>query len=244
MIDAGATVLIAFRIGLALFLLPSAIGKLMNWPRFVQGVLDFKILPSTAAKLFALALPWAELALAFGLIVGTALPITGLATAMLLGSFLCAVVINLRRGREISCNCFGIAGTATLGWGAVARNAILIALALGVTALSFGRGFPQPYEGVNALIWPASLDRLIPIILIALLVATIAVLVQISEWGLDLHVQTTQMARSAAMQLRDSGRGAAEALRSGLATRNGNNVGERVGTWAPTRGADGTGYGS
>jgi Methylamine utilisation protein MauE len=241
MIEAGAAMLVVFRMDLALFLLPSAIGKLMNWPRFAQGILDFKILPPTAAKLFAVALPWAELALAFGLIVGTALPIAGLATAMLLVSFLCAVVINLRRGREISCNCFGIAGTATLGWGAVARNAILIALALGVTALSFGGGFTQPYVGVIALIWPASLNSLIPI---ALLVASIAVLVQLSEWGLDLHIQTTQMARSAAFQLRDSGRGAAEPLPSGLATRNGDNVGDRVGRWATTSSVDGTGYGS
>src|SRR5690242_19945467 len=102
------TLILVARLCLGLFFLPSALGKLTNRRGFVQGTLDYQLLPERAARIFAAVLPWVELVLALALILGVALPLAGLATALLLLCFIAAVLANLRRGREIECNCYGI----------------------------------------------------------------------------------------------------------------------------------------
>ncbi|NOK58401.1 MAG: DoxX family membrane protein [Chloroflexi bacterium AL-W] len=99
---------------LGICFLTSALGKLTDLTSFVQGTLDYRVLPGSVAKMFALALPWLELGLTALLLTGIALPVAGWVLAGLLGCFIVAVTMNLRRGRAIACNCHGIAGTRTI----------------------------------------------------------------------------------------------------------------------------------
>src|SRR5262245_52593328 len=100
-----AFIVLVARLSLGIFFLPSALGKLANRHSFIRGVVAYQILPKRIARIFGLVLPWIELVLALALIGGVALFITGLATACLLVCFITAITINLRRGREIACNC-------------------------------------------------------------------------------------------------------------------------------------------
>ena len=59
-----------------------------------------------------------------------------LAAALLVG-FTVAIVVNLARGKRPDCHCFGRLSSKPLGWGTVARNVVLLALA-GIVLLDAG----------------------------------------------------------------------------------------------------------
>ena len=52
------------------------------------------------------------------------------AAAALLGAFTVLLVVRLAQGRRPPCACFGAWSTRPVGFGSVARNVVLIALAL------------------------------------------------------------------------------------------------------------------
>ena len=136
-LDAATAVSLMARLTLAAFFVPSGIRKLRNQQSFTQGVLEYRVLPTSLARPIGYILPWTELALGLALIVGVALPMAGIAASVLVVSFIAAVTVNLRLGREIQCNCYGIAGTATIGLGTIVRNGLLLGLSIIVFALSW-----------------------------------------------------------------------------------------------------------
>ena len=115
---------------LGLFFLRSAWGKLADVRGFRHGLADYHLLPAWAVAPLAWALPLLEAVLAAALLVGVALPVAAAGAAGLLLTFSVAIVINLRRGRAIACNCHGSAQPTPISWGLVVRNALLLVLAL------------------------------------------------------------------------------------------------------------------
>ncbi|HKY55672.1 MAG TPA: MauE/DoxX family redox-associated membrane protein [Anaerolineales bacterium] len=97
----------AFQISLGIVFLLSVLPKVRGPLTFAQSVVEYQILPAKVAYAFALALIPLEALLAASFLTGWltdfALPVA----AMMLITFLIAVGINLRRGRRISCGCFG-----------------------------------------------------------------------------------------------------------------------------------------
>jgi protein-disulfide isomerase len=76
----------------------------------VRAVRAYKLLPEGLAVPFAHALPWVELALALLLLLGIAVRLTGLLTAVLLGVFVLGMSSAWARGLKIDCGCFGGGG--------------------------------------------------------------------------------------------------------------------------------------
>lgn len=179
------TLALVARLILGGFLLPSALGKLRDRSGFVQGTIDYQILPEPIARRFALVLPWVELVLALALLAGVALPLTGAATALLLLSFIVAVTINLQRGRAIACHCHGITGTKTISWGTIARNVLLLLLTLPLIdgALDLSRLAPRWRTDLMLLITPAPL----------LLLAFGCVTIPLVEWAVDIQLRMAQL---------------------------------------------------
>jgi hypothetical protein len=127
--------------------------------RVVAGVLAVALLWAAAAKAVArdatadafgslglrwpaqlsILVPLAELACAAGLI---AAPVVGATAALfLLVAFTAVLVSVIRRGVPVGCACFGAVSAEPdrpVGWGSVARNGALIALALFVVAVGPG----------------------------------------------------------------------------------------------------------
>lgn len=124
----ASVVALAARLCLGLFFLQGALGKVVDLRQFIRGVVDYRMLPEPAARIFGALLPWGELALALALILGVAVPLSAAAAMVLLACFITAVGVNLRRGQAIRCNCHGIAATSAIGWGTIARNGLLLAL--------------------------------------------------------------------------------------------------------------------
>ena len=123
------------RLVLAAVLLGAALAKLRALEEFAGVVHNYRLLPELLARPLAYALPVLELALALGLLLDATRRPAAVATAVLLAVFACAMAINLWRGRvHIDCGCFASALKQRLSWALVARNGVLIALALPVVA--------------------------------------------------------------------------------------------------------------
>ena len=194
-LDAATAILLMARLTLAAFLVPSGIRKLRHQQRFAQGVLDYRVLPTSLARPIGYVLPWTELALGVALILGIALPVAAVAASVLVVSFIAAVTVNLRRGRQIACNCYGIAGTATIGLGTLARNGLLSGLTIIVFALSWRVDQTPPtrltgyfFDNVTVTAQPPTTTMLL-----ALLVACCVVVVYLAEWGTDIYVRVSQL---------------------------------------------------
>ena len=76
--------------------------------------------------------PWVEMALGALLVVGVLRAPVAAATAVLLVAFTVLLVVRLAHGEHPPCACFGRLTTRPISWWSVARNGVLIALAVGV----------------------------------------------------------------------------------------------------------------
>lgn len=184
----GMAILLVARLCLGLFFLTSALGKLTHQRSFVRGTMAYQILPECPARIVGYTLPWIELALSLALIVGFALPITGLLAMLLLLIFIAAVAINLRRGRLIACNCHGIAGTKTISLGTITRNVLLFLLGAALVSLSRDHrltaslrdDLPAISSGITALV-----------LLLMLSFCVISVL--LLEWTVDISSRVSRL---------------------------------------------------
>lgn len=108
----------------------SAWGKFADVAGFARGLAAYQLLPARLIAPLAWLLPLLELALAATFLLGLMLPIAGGIGALLLAVFIAAIVINLRRGRSIACNCHGSAQQTPISWGLVVRDGLLLPLTL------------------------------------------------------------------------------------------------------------------
>lgn len=147
-----ASELLLARLVIGVVFLLAGGGKLRSPRAAREAVLAYEVLPRPLAGPVAALLPYAELLIGGLCLAGLLVPVAGAAAGVLLVAFTAAMSVNLRRGRRLPCYCFGSSG-ASIGWPLVARNLILLALALavvieGVHAYMF---FTVPYG-----LWPGS----------------------------------------------------------------------------------------
>lgn len=97
----------ALQLSLGIVFLLSSVPKLLHPLAHVRNVNEYKILPSTVAYVFGLGLIPTESFLAIAFLTGWWIEIALPLAAGMLIVFSIAVGINLRRGRQIACGCFG-----------------------------------------------------------------------------------------------------------------------------------------
>ena len=101
---AAKTVVLCFRLILAVFFLIAAFGKLVDIERYsVQAVYFFVILPMFLARPFGLALPFIELLCGLGLLFGVLTRLSALGIGLLSLSFFIAKTIVFLHGRSVDC---------------------------------------------------------------------------------------------------------------------------------------------
>jgi uncharacterized membrane protein YphA (DoxX/SURF4 family) len=120
---------LVFRFALGTILLLSGIAKLANRAAFADAVDAYRIASPRVSQIAAEIIPPAETTAGVLLLVGLGVEITAAAVAVLLAAFTAAVVVNLVRGRRISCGCFGTLSQREISWISAARNVFLIAAA-------------------------------------------------------------------------------------------------------------------
>jgi uncharacterized membrane protein YphA (DoxX/SURF4 family) len=126
------------RLALAILFLYAGVEKIINPREFAVAIYNYQLLPDRAINLLAVILPWLEVFLATGLLAGIYVRGTSLISALLFLTFAIALAVNLGRGLDISCGCFG-AASGNINWLYLVRDVSL--LIMSVFTLFFDRGW-------------------------------------------------------------------------------------------------------
>lgn len=115
--------------------LASALPKLRSPRGFIFTVLEYRVLPLSLGKLYGWLLPPLELFLAFLLFSGAAVGLASGILSLLLFSFLIAISLNITRGRDLDCGCFGMKKQHKIGWKLLLQDMLLLVVALSLPFL-------------------------------------------------------------------------------------------------------------
>jgi uncharacterized membrane protein YphA (DoxX/SURF4 family) len=126
------------RLVLALIFFYAAIEKIIDSQAFAIAIYYYQLMPDFAINLMALVLPMLEMFLAVSLVSGIYLRGASLISSLLFLVFATALSINLARGLDISCGCFG-KSSGTINWLYLVRDLTLCHMSLCV--LFFDRGW-------------------------------------------------------------------------------------------------------
>jgi uncharacterized membrane protein YphA (DoxX/SURF4 family) len=109
------------RLNLAIIFFYAGIEKIIN-PRDVAiAIYNYQLLPDCTINLSAIFLPWLEVLIAASLIIGIYTRGASMLSALLFLIFATALTINLVRGLDISCGCFG-SFSGNISWLYLARD--------------------------------------------------------------------------------------------------------------------------
>jgi uncharacterized membrane protein YphA (DoxX/SURF4 family) len=147
---------------LGLVFMASAVPKLRHPRGFVLAVLEYRVLPPRLSRLYARLVPPLEFLLAFLVLTGTAVRSAAAVMSVLLLSFIVAMGINMARGRDLDCHCFGRATTRPIGWRALLQDVVLLGASIAVIVLASEWVAPEPWSvfrlaGLAKAGWPAPL---------------------------------------------------------------------------------------
>jgi hypothetical protein len=160
--------IIASALAVAVLLASAATHKLRAPGRFARQLADYQLLPEALVRPIGRVIPLLELLIAFALLVPFSRAIAAVSAAMLIALYAAAIGINLWRGRrEIDCGCAGPDQAQPLRPVLLARNAVLVALALLASTtpivrdLGFFDGFVTVAASAVALLIYAAADGLL-----------------------------------------------------------------------------------
>jgi uncharacterized membrane protein YphA (DoxX/SURF4 family) len=122
---------VSLRAGLAFLFLWAVLHKLRDLAGFRAVVRNYRIVPESWLDSLSSAVIVMEICVSLGLVVPWWAPGAAAAAALLLLAYTTAIALNLARGRrDIDCGCAGLASSQPLGIALVARNLVLVGLAL------------------------------------------------------------------------------------------------------------------
>lgn len=121
---------------LGVIFLISSVPKLRYPKGFILTVLEYRVLPPSMGRLYGRVLPPLEFLLALLLLTGTVIYLAAILTALLLLSFMIAMSINIARGRDMDCHCFGTKVRRRTGWPLVLQDSLLMGATVVVTLLT------------------------------------------------------------------------------------------------------------
>jgi uncharacterized membrane protein YphA (DoxX/SURF4 family) len=138
--------LIAGQLILAGIFIYAGIAKLREpWPQFAVSINSFQMVPVAWLEPLAKYVPWAELLLGIWLASGIWLRWSAALTSAVLAFFFAVLIRSYAMGLQVDCGCFG-SGEAPLGPSRLALEAVMLALALGVTIAAFRFGRVATYK--------------------------------------------------------------------------------------------------
>lgn len=120
------TLVTIIRVLLAAIFIVAAVTKLRDHAGTKKAAVSFGV-PESFAAAFALVLPLAELSAAVMLLTVTTSWFGAVAITVLLAIFSVAIAVQLLKGEEPNCHCFGQLGSEKIGVSSVIRNAAFIA---------------------------------------------------------------------------------------------------------------------
>jgi uncharacterized membrane protein YphA (DoxX/SURF4 family) len=117
------------RLTLAIIFFYAGIEKIINPGDFAVAIYNYQLLPDCAINLSAIFLPWLEVFIAASLVAGIYTRGATLISALLFLTFATALTINLLRGLDISCGCFGVS-SGNINWLYLERDLSLFCMSV------------------------------------------------------------------------------------------------------------------
>ncbi|MCS7253031.1 MAG: MauE/DoxX family redox-associated membrane protein [Armatimonadota bacterium] len=138
---------LVLRVGIGSIFVFASLGKIIDDPLiFVSVVESYRVLPEAFIPIFSIVLPWVEFIAGILLIIGYAVESAAAVIALMLVAFIIGITVNLFRGVEMACGCFGfLEGGDKIGWHTVLRN---IAMLLSAMVLVFAN---VPFASIENL---------------------------------------------------------------------------------------------
>ncbi len=128
---------LVLRLFLALVLLVTAVGKLLDIPGFAGVLATYEAFPEPALLPIAVSVALTELALALWLFSGLRIAAAAAAALGLHTLYTAVAVATLLRGlRPANCGCFGVFLPRPLGWRTVVEDLVLAGVSVGLLVLS------------------------------------------------------------------------------------------------------------
>jgi putative oxidoreductase len=106
--------------------LVSALPKLRHPKGFILTVLEYRILPPYLSKVYGTFIPLLEFALALFSLTGIMLRFVAIIMSLLIFSFIMAISVNIQRGRNLDCNCFGTLKKRPIGKALLIQDSLLL----------------------------------------------------------------------------------------------------------------------
>jgi len=133
------------------------------------------VLPRRLARVYGAVLPWIEGTVGILLVLGWQSRPAAAVAVVLLTSFAVAVGVNLARGRDVACSCFGAAHQERISAATLLRQVVL--LALGVWIIGVGPGaFAMEHWLAGAGRAVSRSDQLLVVLLGTLVTAAVGIL--------------------------------------------------------------------
>ena len=126
------------RLTLAIIFFYAGVEKIFHPQEFAVAIYNYQLLPDCIINMLAAVLPWLEVMIAVSLVIGIYARGAALISALLFLIFATALTINLVRGLDISCGCFG-ASSGNISWLYLARDLSLFCMS--VFVLIYDRGW-------------------------------------------------------------------------------------------------------
>lgn len=118
---------LAIRVFIGGYFLIAAVPKIVEPLVFATSISHYEMLPGFMVNAFALVLPWLELLVGVGLVVGFRVRTSALISGVLLVMFSAAVAWAVIHGLSIDCGCFGADGGEEVSWIKVGKNMLMVA---------------------------------------------------------------------------------------------------------------------
>ena len=98
--------LLRFVLGLAFIV--SSIDKIINPAKFLEIINNYNMIPTFITPVVAIVLPWIEFICGLFLLLGILLNSAAVLIIFLLIGFIFGISVNIYRGADIECGCFGL----------------------------------------------------------------------------------------------------------------------------------------
>ena len=127
-----APLALAVRLYLGSLFLFACWHKIVDPHAFAVDIATYRLLPLVLVNLFAIVLPWVELATGGMLILGLRTRAASLLAAGMLAMFTATISIAVAKGLDVSCGCFASQGAAEdpISWRTIVRDGAWLLLAL------------------------------------------------------------------------------------------------------------------
>jgi uncharacterized membrane protein YphA (DoxX/SURF4 family) len=138
---------IFFRLILSFIFFYAALEKIIDPQEFAVAIYNYQLLPDFAVNLTAVTLPWLEVFIALCFLAGIYVRGAAFISSLLFFTFFTALSINLFRGLDISCGCFG-KSSGSINWTYLIRDFSLLLMSL--FTMFFNRGWKHFFSHNNS----------------------------------------------------------------------------------------------